>query len=206
MHLAFFSGNEVFWKTRWEKSIDASGTPHRTLVSYKETHANAIIDPSSEWTGTWRDPRFSPPKDGGRPENSLSGQIFMVNCCQQDMQVGSADGKMRFWRNTRVANLASNATTTIGTNIIGYEWDEDLDNGSRPAGTFRLSQTSGSGDILQDYGSTYANGPATHSMTMYTAPSGALVFGAGTIQWPWASTATTTGARRPRTPLRNRRQ
>ena len=41
----FFSGNEVFWKTRWENSIDGSGTPYRTLVSYKETHANAKIDP-----------------------------------------------------------------------------------------------------------------------------------------------------------------
>ena len=41
VHLAFFSGNEVFWKTRWEPSIDGSGTPYRTLVCYKETHANA---------------------------------------------------------------------------------------------------------------------------------------------------------------------
>ena len=24
VHLAFFSGNEVFWKTRWENSIDGS--------------------------------------------------------------------------------------------------------------------------------------------------------------------------------------
>ncbi len=36
--------------------------PHayRTLVCYKETWANAKIDPSDEWTGTWRDPRFAP--------------------------------------------------------------------------------------------------------------------------------------------------
>ena len=62
VHLAFFSGNEVFWKTRWENSIDGSGTSHRTLVSYKETHANAKIDPlSNVWTGTWRDPRFASP-------------------------------------------------------------------------------------------------------------------------------------------------
>ena len=47
-NLAFFSGNEVFWKTRWENSIDGSGTPYRTLVSYKETHANAKIDPTPD--------------------------------------------------------------------------------------------------------------------------------------------------------------
>ncbi|MEO6031856.1 MAG: N,N-dimethylformamidase beta subunit family domain-containing protein, partial [Burkholderiaceae bacterium] len=61
VNLAFFSGNEVFWKTRWENSIDGSGTTYRTLVTYKETLANAKIDPSAAWTGTWRDPRFSPP-------------------------------------------------------------------------------------------------------------------------------------------------
>ena len=68
VHLAFFSGNEMYWKTRWENSIDGSGTARRTLVSYKETHANAKIDPAgaSMWTGTWRDPRFSPPADGGQ--------------------------------------------------------------------------------------------------------------------------------------------
>ena len=45
VHLAFFSGNEVFWKTRWENSIDGSRNADRTLVSYKETKANAVIDP-----------------------------------------------------------------------------------------------------------------------------------------------------------------
>ena len=68
VNLAFFSGNEIFWKTRWEDSIDGSGTDHRTLVSYKETHANAKIDPEPNvWTGTWRDPRFSPPPTVGGP-------------------------------------------------------------------------------------------------------------------------------------------
>ena len=45
VNLAFFSGNEVFWKTRWETSIDGPARRYRTLVSYKETHANAKIDP-----------------------------------------------------------------------------------------------------------------------------------------------------------------
>src|SRR5581483_11892168 len=81
VHLAFFSGNELFWKTRWEASIDGSGTPYRTLVTYKETLANQVIDPQDPptWTGSWRDPRFSPPADGGRPENALTGTIFTVN-------------------------------------------------------------------------------------------------------------------------------
>src|SRR5204862_1402290 len=78
VNLAFLSGNEIFWKTRWEASIDGTNTSHRTLVSYKETFNDAKIDPTPVWTGTWRDPRFSPPADGGRPENGLTGTIFTV--------------------------------------------------------------------------------------------------------------------------------
>ena len=68
VNLAFFSGNEVFWKTRWAASSDGSNTPYRTLISYKETHFDSPMDPQDPptWTGTWVDPRFSPPADGGR--------------------------------------------------------------------------------------------------------------------------------------------
>ncbi|MCH5373867.1 MAG: DUF4082 domain-containing protein, partial [Planctomycetes bacterium] len=38
---------------------------------------------------------------------------------------------------------------------------------------------------MQDFGSTYAPGTATHELTMYRDPSGALVFGAGTVRWSW---------------------
>ena len=67
VNMAFFTGNEVFWKTRLEPSIDGSNTPNRTLVTYKETHYDAPVDPQDPptWTGTWMDPRFSPPGDGG---------------------------------------------------------------------------------------------------------------------------------------------
>ena len=38
VNLAFFSGNEMFWKTRFEPSSDGTATQDRTLVSYKDTH------------------------------------------------------------------------------------------------------------------------------------------------------------------------
>jgi Domain of unknown function (DUF4082)/Bacterial Ig domain/Viral BACON domain len=191
VNMAFFSGNEVFWKTRWENSIDGTNTPFRTLVCYKETLASAKIDPSSTWTGTWRDPRFSPPADGGKPENSLNGTIFTVNGPGADndgtlaIRVPSADGKMRFWRNTAAASLASGQTYTLPSQTLGYEWDENLDNGARPVGAFQLSTTSQNltADYLLDYGATYGAGTATHHLMMYRAASGALVFGAGTVDW-----------------------
>ena len=135
VNLAFFSGNEVFWKTRWENSIDGSGTPYRTLVSYKETHANAKIDPIAAWTGTWRDPRFSPPADGGRPENALTGTIFTGQRRNDDRSrcrrptARCASGATRAsppWlpappRRCRTERWATSGTPT-------------LDNGFRPAG------------------------------------------------------------------------
>ena len=188
VNLAFFSGNEVFWKTRWEASIDGSGTAYRTLVCYKETHANAVIDPQDPptWTGTWRDPRFSPPADGGRPENALTGTIFKVNSGTVDIQVPAQYSALRFWRNTRVASLAAGSTATLASGTIGYEWDQDADNGSRPAGLIDLSSTHADGvQVLQDYGTNYDSGSADHHLTLYRAPSGALVFGAGSVQWSW---------------------
>ena len=189
IHLAFWSGNEIFWKTRWENSTDASHTPYRTLVCYKETADNTPTDPADPptWTGTWRDPRFSPPGDGGRPENALSGTIFTVNGYEsRAILVPDTDGKMRFWRNTSVATLAPGATATLPIGTLGYEWDEDPDNGSRPPGLVRLSSaTYGVPSKLQDYGSTYAAGTATHHLTLYRHSSGALVLGAGTEQWSW---------------------
>jgi hypothetical protein len=93
---------------------------------------------------------------------------------------------MRFWRNTSIANLATGSTATLTSDTLGYEWDEDLDNGFRPPGLIRMSTTTVvDAPVLQDYGSTYAPGTATHHLTLYRHGSDALVFGAGTIQWSW---------------------
>jgi hypothetical protein len=196
VNLAFFSGNEVFWKTRYEPSVDGSSTNYRTLVCYKETKNGKKVDPDPQWTGTWRDPRLSPPADGGRPENALTGTLFMVNGRRTDsMTVPQSFGRNRLWRNTNIASTPGGATFPAGT--LGYEWDEDPDNGFRPAGQVALSSTTvnltGTADsadggqfYLLDYGNKYGPGTATHHLTLYRDPtSHALVFGAGTVQWPW---------------------
>ncbi|HLM86579.1 MAG TPA: N,N-dimethylformamidase beta subunit family domain-containing protein, partial [Solirubrobacteraceae bacterium] len=191
VNLAFFSANEIFWKTRWGASIDGSATPYRTLTTYKETHFEGPVDPKDPptWTGAWRDPRGGPQSDGGHPENALSGQQFEVNSGTAEMTVPAQYGKLRLWRNTAVAGLQSGQTLTIGANIgtLGYEWDEDVDNGFRPAGEFDLSSTTVSGlQAFVDYGSSLTNNATrTHHLTLYRASSGALVFGAGTVQWSW---------------------
>ena len=205
VHLAFFSGNEVFWKTRWEPSVDGEGVPHRTLVTYKETHDNAKIDPVADvWTGTWRDSRpFNP--EGPQPENALTGTIFTVNAWRNDPLIVPAKyATLRFWRNTEVAKLKPGERAVLLKGILGHEWDEDLDNGFRPPGLFHLSETTVDNvPYIQDQGTVYDSGTATHRLTIYRheAPEdaqqsankegasgslrGALVFGAGTVQWAW---------------------
>src|SRR3954468_18547353 len=138
VNLAFFSGNEVFWRTRWQASIDGSNTAYRTLVSYKETHENAHVDPSGEWTGTWRDGRSFNPQ-GPKPENALTGTIFTVNAGTRAIRVPADAGKLRLWRNTSIATLAAGAEATLSDGTLGYEWDSDLDNGSPAAGRRRPS-------------------------------------------------------------------
>ena len=187
VHLAFFSGNEVFWKTRWEPSIDGEKVPHRTLVTYKETHDDAKIDPVPDvWTGTWRDSRHFNP-EGAQPENALTGTIFTVNAWRNDpLIVPSEYANLRFWRNTEVARLKPGEKAVLLKGLLGHEWDEDIDNGFRPPGLFRLSETTIDNVMyIQDHGSVYDSGTATHHLTLYRHESGALVFGAGTVQWGW---------------------
>jgi N,N-dimethylformamidase beta subunit-like protein/Big-like domain-containing protein len=197
VNLAFMSGNEVFWKIRYEDSIDGSKTPYRTIAIYKETHSNqnelgqtlvaTKIDPMKDvWTGTWRDGAAANP-EGPQPENALTGTIFTVNANRQDPLIIPAKyAKLRIWRNTDVAKLKEGEQVVTGNGMLGHEWDEDLDNGFRPPGLIRLSETKMNGvPYPMDAGSVYDQGTATHSLTLYRAKSGALVFGTGTVQYTW---------------------
>lgn len=193
VHLAFWSGNEVFWKTRYESSAvttDGSTTAYRTLVCYKETRDGKVIDPADPpiCTCSWRDPRFSPPGDAGRPENALTGTIFMVDDFREDqIQIPYPMTKLRFWRNTAVANTAPGGVATLVKNYLGYEWDVAPDNGFSPPGLIRLSSTTlAVNTYLLDYGAVEGPGIATHNLTLYRSPaSRAIVFGAGTVMWSW---------------------
>lgn len=203
VNLQFLSGNEVYWHTRYEAStVDPTSNGYRTLVSYKETWSNAKLDPSSTWTGTWRDPRFASPSAGaGRPENALTGSMYRSNDDDLPITVTADQGKTRLWRGTSLTSLAAGASQPLAPHTVGYESNEVVDNGFSPAGLVTLSTTVGpSPQILQDFGSTVAPGTTTHNLTLYRAPSGALVFGAGTIQWAWGLTQNHDGAGAPADP------
>ncbi|TMV82603.1 DUF4082 domain-containing protein, partial [Thioclava sp. BHET1] len=182
VNLAFWSGNEVYWQVRWEDSIDGSGTPYRTLVSYKERWDNADTDPGYT-TSTWRDPELG----AGQPENGLTGTIFTVDSYRLDtIEIPYDLSNFRFWSNTSVADIQPGEVYQLTQNLLGYEWDSDLDNGARPDGLIQLSSTTVDVQtLLYDYGNTTGDGTSSHALTLYRAPSGALVFGAGSVYWSW---------------------
>lgn len=200
VNMAFFTGNEAYWKTRW--ATDAAGENYRTLITYKESLDNAQTDPSDPptWTGAWYDPRFSPPADGGRPQNALTGQLWTVNAGTSAITVPSQYARLRFWRNTAVADLQPGQSATLTAETLGYEWDQDVDNGFRPAGEIDLSSTTITApQVVTDYQEDLAQQTVTHHLTLYRASSGALVFGAGTVQWAWGLNSNHDGDAQPAT-------
>ncbi|WP_376717287.1 DUF4082 domain-containing protein [Bradyrhizobium sp. 62B] len=187
VNLAFLTGNEIFWKTRLAPSIDGSGTANRTLISYKDTHANALLDPTGQATGNYSDPRFG---STPLPSNQLTGTLFAVNAFRYDtITIPYSMTQLRFWRNTAVAQTASGQTASLVPGLLGVEWDVAPDNGFRPAGLVSVSSSTVNvdGKYLLDYGNTFGAGTATHNLVLHRDPvSGALIFSAGSINWPWA--------------------
>ena len=157
VHLAFFSGNEMFWKTRWEPSSDGTNTAGRTLVSYKDTHFDAPDRSSDLDRNMARSPIWHIHR--GRQSRKLGDRAATFSSTRglPDIVVPAAYKQLRLWRGTSIPNLANGASATLGAGLgtLGYEWDIDADNGFRPPGAFRLSQTtSTSAEIFTDYGST----------------------------------------------------
>ena len=167
VHLAFVSGNSIFYKIRWEDD-------HRTIVCYKRA-APADQDLASVWTGRWTDLRSLVVDATVVPENALKGTTGDSNS-DTALRVPAELGRLRFWRNTEFASLAEGALGTSIDNLVGYEWEMDIDNGLRPPGLMRLSHT-----LSYDEDATGA-----HQMTLHRhSPSNALVFSAGTVQFSW---------------------
>lgn len=182
--LGFFGANDGYWQARLEP--DQSGNIDRTLVCYKvesdlpnDPTAKPNLDPlyaiNRELTTTqFRDPILN------RPENELLGLMYSSIVERFD---GGRSYKMFDWvvRSGRPDPLLSGTGLTPGQHIsgglVGYEYDRIFNNGRSPADLV----------ILGDSPITSYQGLREHANTSYyRAPSGALVFDAGTIWWGWA--------------------
>ena len=175
----FFSGsNEVYWRIRFEAS-PSTGAQDRTQVCYKTVQAGAA-DPVAS-TSTWRDPNGP-----NSPENGLTGEMYIGDndTGYFPFVVGAAQGSDRIYRYSGLDVQPPGSSTTIGANLIGWEWDARVANGQEPAGVITLSGSPVTGELLQGNGAGYTqNQPATVSMVKYKAASGALVVTTGTNHW-----------------------
>ena len=94
VNLAFFSGNEVFWKTRWSRAAPTArrAEPHaHDLQGHPLRRAHRPVT----WTGHLARSALHPAGDGGRPENALTGQLFVVNSGSSDIKVPAAYKNLR---------------------------------------------------------------------------------------------------------------
>ena len=170
--LAVFSSNTAFWRIRL-----ADGG--RTVICYKTIETKgAAADPVTP-TSMWRDPAGP-----DQPENELLGSMYIGDNDNRYFPLvvlRSADPLVR-----NVFRPSDGARVELGSDLVGWEWDAVVDNGLTPPGVRTITASPVTGELLRPGTKTrYLPGPAVAMSTAYRAPSGALVFNAGTSQWAW---------------------
>lgn len=161
-HLGFFSANTGYWQVRLEAS-PASCTPDRIMVCYKKARRDPVFA---------ADPRAATDKFRAaavaRPEEALLGVMYAGDPVDGDIVVRDAAHWLFAGSGLRDGDRLPG--------LLGYEVDCVHD------------ATASRATILAESPWTSRNDPTLKGrahMTLYTAPSGALVFAAGTIQWAW---------------------
>lgn len=181
VHLGFFTANTSYWRIRMEADPQ-TGEPDSVMVTYK-TIESGPADPDSP-TSTWRDPAGP-----AAPENELLGTMYIGDNDSLffPLRVTAADVDDPIYRHTGLDAMPPGTYLNLDPFVVGWEWDAVVDNGLTPDGLTILAQSPVFGLLLQDAGRfDNANmGLAAAHTTRYTAPSGAIVFTSGTIQWSW---------------------
>jgi hypothetical protein len=165
VNLAFFGADAITWQVRLESSTN--NVANRVMTCYKD----AALDPVQGATTTeqWRNAPIS------RPEQTLVGVQYAAQA--RNNEYGSyvvTNSSSWVYVNTGFKD----GDTVAG--ILGYEADHRWSTYPLPkylADSYVL--LSRSPYINSDGESEFANS------SIYQAPSGAWVFGAGTIGWSW---------------------
>jgi hypothetical protein len=166
VNLAFFGANAVYWQVRYEPS--AAGVANRVLVCYKDGSIDPTSDPALT-TINWRDPPVN------RPEQTLIGVQYtaeMRNDAYYPYVVTNSS-------NWIYAGTGFHDGDSV-PGLVGYEGDHMFSTYPGPnavAGTYTLLSRSPYTNSSNQ--SDFANS------SIYQAPSGAWVFGSGTIAWGW---------------------
>jgi hypothetical protein len=162
VNIAFFSGNEAYWQSRLDAS--AGGEDARVLTCYKD----ATLDPQArdhpaDATVLFADAPVS------RPQSMLSGLAYGSNTIPDYLP----------WTPVNTDTWIFDGTGIVPGDsfpgIVGYEYDHMAPADQRPDGLTVVARSAVNGFLGQD----------TSASALHTAESGAIVFAAGTIAWPW---------------------
>jgi hypothetical protein len=176
VNMAFFSANDFYYRMTW--AADGNGVNNRR----EHCDKNGLVGST---TYEWR--LLSP----SHPENELGG--VMLEGVASDRPFLVADASSWIYAGTGLHTYTGNGTTNVITSgpnqnalpgLIGYEFD------ARATTTANLS-TWNSFEPSTDHtvGHSFvpaSDGNATNTWSdavTWTAPSGAMIFAAGTIEW-----------------------
>ncbi|MGH7914680.1 MAG: N,N-dimethylformamidase beta subunit family domain-containing protein, partial [Candidatus Binataceae bacterium] len=164
--LAFLGANDGYWQIRFD--ADSHQVDHRTIICYKEATTDPLYGKNNALvTTTWRDGLI------GRPENALIGIMYST----WSQAIGFPWQVSTNAASALLAGTSLKPGATYGCDYVGYEWDRVFDNGETPAGLHIL----GDSRVVSHDGTVDVSNTA-----YYVAPSGALVFAAGSIYWSFA--------------------
>jgi len=159
MPIYFFGANAGYWKVRLSNpGVDGNA---RLVTCYKRKPQNDPLAGTPQQTGRFRDSPIN------RPEEELVGTMY-----ESWMLFGQAwtvlDPGHAMYEGT---GLRQGDTIP---QLVGYEYDR----------TFELDTPSPVEVVARSPLVDAEGKPGYAEATVYTAPSGALVFGAGSIYWP----------------------
>jgi N,N-dimethylformamidase beta subunit-like protein/fibronectin type III domain protein len=172
VNLGFIGGNDVYWQVRFQPS--GTNVPDRVVVSYKNTPNNTFTTNDPIGTPSLQSVRFQDPPVN-RPGQLLTGESFLGSTDRSTLNTDLIVSDDQAWPYLSVGLSAGNNVS----GIVGYETDAFNCQYAAPANSYYTILASSPFTDSTPY-TNYAQS------SLYQAPSGAWVFDAGTMSWPWA--------------------